>query len=169
MHLRNPTALLDARSHLLPAVHTGVKKPLGSITIGQQKLIRLFAEGAVTRLHRNRHKQIPFLTGLLIEDHTLNWCLQLLDSAINCSQTISDSVSNLRDASMAQTQAGRRNTRSSSVDRMVEGNSVKPRIFVLPSSGAQDGRRMNGCQYRRMAWDILKLAPAPSHSKVRPQ
>jgi hypothetical protein len=58
MHVGKPTALIQTRTNLLPATLTGMEKPLGSTRIGGQDSICLVAKGAVTRFHRNWHKEL---------------------------------------------------------------------------------------------------------------
>jgi len=56
MQIRNPVAFIQMRANLLPAMLTGMKKPLGPIYIGKQESVRFLAEGTVARFGRNRHK-----------------------------------------------------------------------------------------------------------------
>jgi hypothetical protein len=115
-------------------MHAGMKEPLGSIMIAQQETIRLFAEESFTRFHWNWHKACLSET-LFVPAPNRTKVFQSLDWDIDFSQTISDSIPNLRDASIAPTHAGLWITRNSSVDRGVKAASVKPRIFASRSDG----------------------------------
>jgi hypothetical protein len=59
VHIGSPTALVQARTNLLPATRTCMKKPLGAIHICDQRSNCLIAKGAIARLHRSWHTFFP--------------------------------------------------------------------------------------------------------------
>lgn len=57
MCLRDPTAFFQTRANLLPAALAGMETPLGSVNIGEQRSVCVFAKEAVARFGRNWHEE----------------------------------------------------------------------------------------------------------------